>query len=89
MTLKPYDHKLIQEIDNQDMHYKQDGSEYETLDTYFEELIDQAASQDEEAEIVEQVPSVVKNADEETGFDEQVQKPIVDRTEDDVWGQFE
>jgi hypothetical protein len=87
LTCKPYDHKLIHELDNTDMHYHQ-TEEYETLDGYFEELIDQAAEQDEEAEIIEQVPSVIENADPETGFDERVEKPIVDRNEDDIWGSF-
>jgi hypothetical protein len=81
LMCKPYDNKLIQELDNVDIDYENDVAvPYDTLDTYFQELIDTSAEQDAEAEVTPQVTVNVNNT--------KVEKPIVDRTEDDVWGQF-
>jgi hypothetical protein len=81
LSCKPYDNKLIQELDNVDIDFENDPAEpYDTLDTYFQELIDDTQEQDIEAEVTPQVTVNVNNT--------KVQKPIVDRTEDDVWGQF-
>lgn len=79
LTCKPYDFKLINEIDNVDISVDPTVP-YETLDTYFQELIDTSVAQDQEAEVTPQVTVNVNNT--------KVQKPIVDKSEDDVWGQF-
>jgi hypothetical protein len=79
ITCKPYDFKLINEVDNVDISTEEEGS-YDTLDTYFAELIDEKDTQDNEAEVI---PSVVTNQN-----NVKVEKPIVDRSEDDVWGSF-
>jgi len=79
LTCKPYDAKLIHEVDNVDISVEADVP-YETLDTYFQELIDDAVEQDVEAEVTPQVTTNVNN--------EKVQKPIVDRSEDSVFGDF-
>lgn len=81
LTAKPYDFKLINELDNVDIDFENDvTAPYESLDHYFQELIDQSVAQDTEAEVTPQVPVNVNNT--------LVQKPIVDRTEDDVFGGF-
>lgn len=79
LTCKPYDFKLINEVDNIDISID-DNVPYETLDTYFDELVNTKTAQDEEAEIV---PSSIAVE----GIT-QVQKPIVDKTESNVWGDF-
>lgn len=79
LTCKPYDFKLINEIDNVDISVEADVP-YETLDTYFAELIDEKDEVDTETEVT---PSVVTNQN-----DVKVEKPIIDRSEDDVWGSF-
>jgi hypothetical protein len=80
LTCKPYDNKLIQELDNVDISADENDVPYETLDTYFQELIDVQEEQDTEAEVTPQVQVNVN--------DTKVQKPIVDKSEDDVWGSF-
>lgn len=90
LTCKPYDFKLINEIDNTDMSVQVDPEtgeavQYETLDHYFDELIGEKAEQDDEAEIIPQVTTV----DQSSIVHEKVVKPIIDNSEDSVWGQFE
>jgi len=82
LTCKPHDFKLINELDNVDISNEPDVP-YETLDVYFQELVDRSVSQDTEAEVTPQVTTV-----ENKLLDEKKEKPIVDRTEDDVWGQY-
>ena len=83
LSCKPYDIKLINELDNIDISAEAEV-EYETLDTYFQELIDISDAQDTEAEVTEQVTTITKTTDVDT----KVQKPIVDKTEDDIFGAF-
>lgn len=83
LVCKPYSFKLINELDNEDISVDPEVP-YDTLDTYFNELIDQAAAQDTEAEVTEQVTTV----DQGEVLDTKVIKPIIDKTEDDVWGQY-
>lgn len=83
LTCKPYDFKLINEVDNIDISVDPEVP-YETLDVYFQELVDRSATQDIEAEVTPQVTTV----DNSQALDQKVIKPIVDKTEDDVWGQF-
>jgi len=83
LTCKPYDFKLINELNNTDI--SADGvTPYETLDNYFQELINQGDAQDTEATITPQVDTV----DNSTEIQEIVVKPIVDEEEVDPWGQF-
>lgn len=84
INCKPYDFKLINELDNVDISVDEEVP-YETLDTYFQELVDIAEDQDDEAEVTAQVSTVVKN---ENTIDEIINKPIIDNTEDDVFGAF-
>lgn len=83
ITCKPHSMKLINEIDNVDIS-TEDNVPYETLDNYFNELIDTAVKQDEETEILPSVDTVKK---EKTG-NTIIKKPIIDTTEDDVFGSF-
>lgn len=83
LTCKPYDMKLINELDTMDISVDP-GVPYETLDTYFQELINDATAQDTESEVTPSVSTVTKTG----GIDTIVQKPIVDKSEDDVWGTF-
>jgi len=82
LSCKPYDNKLIQELDTVDISVQEDDTPYETLDTYFTELINQAAEIDTEVEVTESVETVIKTG----GIDTKTNKPIVDTDEDDVWG---
>lgn len=83
LTCKPYDFKLINEVDNVDVSVES-GVPYETLDVYFQELINNAVEQNDEAQVTPQVTTV----NQKPLIDQKILKPIVDRTEDDVWGQF-
>lgn len=87
ITCKPYDFKLINELDNVDISQNVDENEdpvaYETLDTYFQELIDDAVEQDTETQVIPQVTTVVPGT-----VDTKVQKPIIDKSEDDIFGNF-
>lgn len=82
LTMKPYEFKLINEVSSPDP--TEPSEHYEGLDQYFQELVDEAQEQDEEAEVL---PSVV-TVDSSEALDEKVTRAIVDKTEDDVWGQF-
>lgn len=84
LTCKPYDFKLINELDNVDISVAPDNAPYDTLDTYFQELIDSGTAQDTEAEVTPSVTTVTKTG----GIDTTVDKPIVDNSEDDIWGNF-
>lgn len=85
LTCKPYDFKLINELDSVDISVE-DNVPYDTLDTYFNELIDQATEQDNYAEINASVSTVIKNDD--ASADIITNKPIVDNSEDSVFGKF-
>lgn len=79
LSCKPYDVKLIQELDQVDISAEA-NVDYETLDTYFAELIGDATAQDTEAKVTAQVTTIQG--------DTKVEKPIVDTTESQVWGDF-
>lgn len=83
LTCKPYDFKLINEIDNFDIS-TEENVPYESLDSYFNELIDRKDDQTEETTIKPQVTTV----DVGEAIDKKVKKPIIDKSENDVWGQF-
>jgi hypothetical protein len=80
ITCKPHEFKLINELDNSDVDYE--SGEAETLDVYFQELLDTAFDQDTEAEVTDSVTTVNQSALSDT----KVKKPIIDNTEDDIWG---
>lgn len=83
LTCKPYDFKLINEIDSFDVS-TEENVPYESLDSYFNELIDRKDDQTEESTIKPQVTTV----DVGEAVDKKVKKPIIDKSEKDVWGQF-
>lgn len=83
LSCKPYNAKLNDELDTSDISV--DDTPYTTLDDYFQELIDMTDNQDIEAEVLAQVNAVESN---DVGVDEVVKKPIVDKSEDDVFGKF-
>jgi hypothetical protein len=82
LTCKPYDFKLINELDSNDISVTP-NIPYDTLDHYFEELIGTAISQNDEAEVV--LDTITIKTDP---INVKVQKPLIDKTEDDVWGSF-
>lgn len=83
LTCKPYATKLTDELDTIDISVT-DEVPYESLDHYFDELITVSDAQDTEAEVTEQVPTVVKVDD----IDTIVNKPIINNDETDVFGNF-
>lgn len=83
LTCKPHDFKLINELDTVDISVDPTVP-YETLDVYFQELIGTKVEQETESEVTPQVTTINKN----TAYDTKVLKPIVDKTEDDVFGNF-
>lgn len=83
LTCKPYATKLTDELDTKDISVT-DEVPYESLDHYFDELISVSDAQDTEAEVTEQVPTVIKVGDTDTI----VNKPIVNNDETDVFGNF-
>jgi hypothetical protein len=83
LTCRPYEFKLINEVDSVDVSIDP-VVPHETLDVYFQELIDNSQVQDEEAEVTPQVQTVTKTG----SLDTKVQRPIIDRSEDDVFGSF-
>lgn len=83
LTCKPYEFKLISEVQSEEISYNSEV-EHETLDNYFDELVFNKEQQDNESEVKEQVRVV----DNSTPLDQKVQKPIIDNTEKDVWGNF-
>ena len=84
LTCKPYFAKLSTELSPTDISYEA-GDSYDTLDNYFEELVNIKTDQDEEAEITPQSTKVHKT---DGDFDTKTEEAIVDKTEDDIWGKF-
>lgn len=85
LTCKTYDHKLINEVDS--VHVTADSEydgDYETLDNYFNELVDLSVEQDNEAEVENLTKTIIKTGD----IDEVIEKPIIDKTEDYIFGNF-
>lgn len=82
LTCKPYAVKLTDELNTEDISV--DESNYETLDDYFQELLNDETIQDDEAEVVEYVETV-QTID---NVDTTVKEPFLDNSEDDVWGKF-
>ena len=83
LTLKPYSVKLTDEINKADISIS-DTEDYNTLDNYFDELLDIKKAQDTEMEINPSQITIKKEPD----VDIVVQKPKVSRLEDSVFGEF-
>jgi hypothetical protein len=60
---------------------------YDTLDKYFDELTTVKQSQDYNAEINDTVQTIQKT-NNINNTDIKINKPIIDKSEDDVWGNF-
>lgn len=84
LVCKPYDFKLINEVSSEDISLET-GVPYESLDNYFDELIGVKDKQNKAAQ--EELVSVA--IDKTTALNTKVNKPIVDKTERAVWGDFE
>ncbi len=82
LTLKPYSVKLTDEIDTKDISI--DDEDYNTLNNYFDELLDRKISLDNEMEIKPSVDTIEKKPD----IDIVVKKPRVDTTIDSIFGEF-
>lgn len=83
LTCKPHDFKLINELDTVDISIDPTVP-YETLDVYFQELIGDKVQQDVSTNVTPEVTTI----DKTTTYDTKVQKPIIDKSEDDVFGGF-
>lgn len=83
LTCKPHDFKLINELDSVDISIDPTVP-YETLDVYFQELIGDKVDQD----IASEVTPAVNAIDKTTVYDTKVLKPIIDKSEDDIFGNF-
>lgn len=83
LTCKPHDFKLINELDTVDISVDP-TIPYETLDVYFQELIGDKNIQDITSEVTPTVTTVKPTST----FDTKVQKPIIDKSEDDIFGNF-
>lgn len=82
LTLKPYSVKLTDEIDTKDISI--DDEDYNTLNNYFDELLDRKISLDTEMEIKPSVDTIEKKPD----VDIVIKKPRVDTTIDSIFGEF-
>lgn len=91
LSLKPYNVKLNDEINKVDILHQDSEilgkQEYDTLEKYFDELLDLKSGQDIEAEINNSVDTVIKTGNTDTK-DIITKKPIIDKSEDDVFGNF-
>ena len=83
LTCKPHDFKIINEISSEAISLDP-NTPYETLDNYFNELTGIKGTQDNEANVKLDTLTV----DNANNTDVQVLKPIVDKTEESVWGEF-
>jgi len=83
LSCKPYDNKLTSEVQASDVSVTP-GVPYNTLDVYFNELIAQTTAQNVEAEVTPNEIVVQKTG----AIDNTVQKPTVDNSVKDIWGNF-
>ena len=91
LSLKPYNVKLNDELNAVDLLHTDTAdkgkTEYDTLNKYFDELLDSKNIQDNEAEIKNSVDTVVKTGNE-NNKDIIIKRPIIDTREDDIFGNF-
>lgn len=83
LVCKPYDFKIINEVDKTALSLDE-TMPYESLDHYFDELI---GAKEEQDNLITEDP-VSPAVDTSTPINTRVMKPIVDRSEDDVWGVY-
>ena len=84
LTCKPYSFKSTSELNAQDISVD-DGVPYETLDHYFDELTQEADTQDAE---ISSDPTV-STVDDSQEPNVKKSEPIVDKSVDSVWGDFD
>ena len=82
LTLKPYAIKLTDEIDQKDISI--DDEDYNTLDNYFDELLNRKVDLDNDMEINPSIDTIIKKPD----IDEVKQKPRVNKETDSIFGEF-
>lgn len=91
LTLIPYNVKINDELNTVDILHKDTEAtgetNYNTLDKYFDELINIKNEQDYETEIKDTV-KVIQKTGSLSNIDIVVNKPIISREEDDVFGNF-
>lgn len=83
LSCKAYDFKLINELNSVDIVHDT-SVPYTTLDSYFNELITQTATQDASVSVTPTVTTIQKTGT----VDVKVIKPVIDRTEPDMWNGF-
>lgn len=87
LTCKTYQNKIIEELGAGDIVAPgSESTEYDTLDNYFNELIDNKNEVDTATEVTPSVVTVVKQPN--SNNDQKVSKPLVSKEEDSVWGNF-
>ena len=91
LTLVPYNVKINDELNTVDIMHKDTENlgevKYDTLDKYFDELINIKNEQDFETEIKDTV-QVVQKTGSLSNIDIVINKPIINREEDDIFGNF-
>lgn len=92
LSCKPYNQKLISELDSLDKLYDptitenpQDIEEFESLEKYFDELTNREDRLKVETEVNPSMDTKKSNINEP---DDIIEKPLVDNSIDDVWGKF-
>lgn len=87
-SLRPYNVKLTDELDNVDILHpateEKGRTSYDTLDKYFDELVNNKVEIDRVTEILDTVQTIDKSGT----IDVKINKPIISREEDDVFGNF-
>ena len=90
VTCKPYNQKIISELDASDRMYSVETEDitedpnFESLEKYFDELMDREDDLRQETEVLPSVGTVKPGPVE----DEIIKKPVVDNSIDDAWGRF-
>lgn len=84
---KQYNVKLNDELPAETITHSEQPENYGGLDSYFAELLDEKIEQDVKSSVENTVETIIKNADV-NGNDIKVQKPIISRLEDSVFGDF-
>lgn len=90
LSCKPYNRKIIHELESEDLMYNAETEEdynegdFESLEKYFDELMQTTDDLYVETEIEETVNTVKPHDD----VDELIKKPIIDSSIDRVWGEF-
>lgn len=94
LSCKPYDFKLINELNQQDLINEFTGADaepelpkdpnYDSLDGYFAELSKQKQRQDTEAELKDTATVTIKGKDADT----KDKKPLYNKDEVDIWNGY-